>query len=270
MTGKEFRSKPYQNVRWMLDQVEEFYATKVVPRGGPGKFEKTAEVIVKLRGWEPTVRLYAQHMQSVLEELNIIYIPKVLEPGPAILFPLLDVRDHYILARLNPMYAFVIGKGAAKYAFLGNPQDTVGPNWLGMTHATIRRILDCRAAVLVEGPFDLLACRLLAPEVPVLSTGTKTFNEMHITHLRMLGVKDLWIMFDHEEGKTDAVHGAGDSAAAFLARKWQGVVGDQMRFHHYHPPASDPANCLKRLDWATPLRERLTLMRGITWGAGPG
>jgi hypothetical protein len=212
MTGYEFTKGPWQNVRWLLDQVRELYATK----GSPTLLAKTAEVIIKLRVWEATEHMFRGRMEAVLEELAIVYVPKIMPPGPGILFPMLDVRDRYTLGRFAPMYELRIGNEIAKYAFLGKKADTVGPTWLGMSHATIELILDCRFAVLVEGPFDLLACKLIALDVPVLSTGTKSFNEMHIDHLRMLGCKVLHVMFDNDD--------AGEKAASYLARTWNASV----------------------------------------------
>jgi hypothetical protein len=252
MTGYEFTKGPWQNVPWLLDQVRELFASKIEPKGGPTLLAKTAEVVVRLRAWESTEHLFKGRMEAVLEELVIVYVPKIMQPGPGILFPMLDVRDRYTLGRFAPMYELRIGNEIAKYIFLGKKADTIGPTWLGMSHATIELILDCRFAVLVEGPFDQLACRLIAPDVPVLSTGTKTFNEMHITHLLMLGVKVLHLMFDNDD--------AGEKAASYLARTWNAKLDGRMKVQVQQCPASDPSEALKREASAKQLRNRLQFL----------
>jgi 5S rRNA maturation endonuclease (ribonuclease M5) len=237
------------NVPWLLGQVKEFYTTKVAPLGGPPVFEKTAEIVVRERKWGPTESMFRGHLASTLEELNVVYIPKVLQPGPAVLFPMLDVRDRYTLARLWPLYKLLIREEPVKYAFLGNRADTIGPAWLGMSHATIERLIRTQAVVLVEGPFDMLACRLLAPDVPVLSTGTKNWNDMHVAHLRMLGVKTVHVLFDSDE--------AGENASSFLSRKWNAQLDGQVAFKTMRCPGPDPSDCLSRREWARALRTDL-------------
>lgn len=125
------------NIPWLLGQVKEVYTTKVIPLGGPDIFVKTAEVIVRERKWATSEKLFADHIVSVLEEPNVCYVPKVMKPGPAVILPLLDVRNRYTLARIWPMYKLLIRDEAVKYAFLGPRADTVGPNWLGMSHPTV-------------------------------------------------------------------------------------------------------------------------------------
>lgn len=254
MNGFEFLKGPWQNVPWLLDQVTELFDTKVIPKGGPTLTAKTAEVIVNLRGWQPTLAMFGAHMAAILEELRIMYVPKVMLPGPGIVFPALDVRNHWTLGRFAPMYTLSISDTVAKYAQLGKSADTIGPNWLGMTRQTMKRILDAKRVVLVEGPFDLLACRLIAPGVPVLSTGTKTFNEMHIAHLRMLGCKSLHLMFDADD--------AGERSASYLKRTWNSKLDGLMAIHTERCPASDPSDALKRVATAKQLRSRLQAVLG--------
>lgn len=254
MTGFEFVKGSHQNVPWLLDQVRELFATKVVPKGGPTLLRKTAEVVVKLRGWESTEHLFRGRMEFILEELAIAYVPKIMQPGPGIVFPMLDVRDRYTLGRFCPMYDLRIKDDLAKYAFLGKKADTIGPNWLGMSHATIRSIIDHKLAVLVEGPFDLLACRLVAPDVSVLSTGTKTFNDMHVDHLCMLGCKVLHLMFDADD--------AGEKAASYLARTWNTKLDGLMTVQTQRCPAADPSDALRRAASTNQLKNRLEALVG--------
>jgi hypothetical protein len=242
------------NVPWLLGQVKEFYTTKVAPLGGPPIFEKTAEIVVRERKWAASERMFSAHIAAVLEELSIVYIPKMLKPGPAMLFPMLDVRNRYTLARLWPMYKLLIRDEPVKYAFMGHRADTVGPTWLGMSYPTIERLMRTRTAVLVEGPFDLLACRLLAQEVPVLSTGTKTWNDQHVAHLRMLGVTTVHVLFDSDE--------AGEKAASYLSSKWNNTLARKLTFKLLRCPAPDPSDCLTRREWARSLRTDLRRVLG--------
>jgi hypothetical protein len=254
MDGYEFKIGRWQNVPWFLDQVQELYATKVVPKGGPGIWKKTAEVLIRERKWETSSSLFKAHIEAILEEQRVMYVPRVLAPGPGLIFPQLDVRDNYIRARFRPMYDLTFRGTVAKYAAMGDASLTVGPGWHGMSHRAIDLILKHHTVVLVEGPCDYLACRLVAPDVPVLSTGTKTWNEQHVAHLRMLGVKTVQVMFDQDE--------AGQNAASFLTRTWNAKLDGRLTFHGLGCPASDPSDCLTRLSWAKALRTALLRTTG--------
>jgi hypothetical protein len=264
MTGYEFTTGPFHNVHWLIDNTEKFYDLKVLPKGGPNKYAAAIKKILECRQWTPTHRLYADHFEAVLRELNIFYVPKQLNPGPAIVFPLRDVRGNYMLGRLKPLYELIIADEVVRYAFLGNTRDTIGPNWLGMSRETTKRIIEQRFVNIVEGPFDYLACRLLAPEIPTLSTGTKNFNDKHVAHLRLLGVKRIYIMFDKDESKEGLEQGHGDLASGALERKYdQQELNIEIKRTHWRGGSSDPSDCLMRVDWAKALKESLDNMRGI-------
>src|SRR6202041_1882975 len=119
--------------------------------------------------------------------------------------------------------------GVAKYGFLGKKDNVPGPHWFGNSDETLRNIARNRSVGLVEGYYDLLACRLMMPGAPILSTGTKTVNESHIQYLRMLGVKDIHLMFDNEAPKGDKDVGAGELSARYIKNENDGKHGQ--RFH---------------------------------------
>ena len=145
--------------------------------------------------------------------------------------------------------------GIAKYGTLGNKHEFRGPVWIGDTDLTIERILKCRFCVLVEGPFDLVACRLLA-DIPVLTTGTKSLNEQHFAALRMLGVERLHFLFDMES--TELQTGAGEIAMAKMSNEAR-RIGFQPR--SLACPDKDPSACLERYDKAIMLTRMLSRLR---------
>jgi hypothetical protein len=262
MTGYEFAQGRFQHVPWMIRNTDEFYETKVVPKGFPGKFALTAIRIVESRGWQPTERLFKSQIEDVLRELNYFYVPKQIQPGPAFVFPLRDIQGPYRVARMKPLFDLIINGTPARYAFLGNKHNVLGPNWLGMSPETIGRIIEKRFVCLVEGPFDQLACRLMAPDVPTISTGTKTFNEKHMAYLRLLGVRRVYLMFDNDELREGKQLGAGEIAAERLKGIWTHKLEGLIDIRKLQPPAADPSDCLKALRSALSLRDTLRNMNG--------
>jgi hypothetical protein len=81
----------------------------------------------------------------MIRELEIFYVPKQMDPGPCSVFPL-----------EGPSVSF------------------------GHIDDCIRAIGKYQAVCLVEDYFDLLACPLLYPGAPILSTETQSVNQLHI------------------------------------------------------------------------------------------
>jgi hypothetical protein len=201
--------------------------------------------------------MYDEHFEAMLEELGIMYLPKQLDPGPGVLFPLRDYRDRLTHAKLHPFYDLVLPSGVSRYAFLGK-KPVVGPNYFGQSDETLRAIARTQQVGLVEGYYDLLACRLILPGVPILSTGTKSINEAHVQYLRLLGVEDVHLMFDNDDPKPGSSMGAGEQAMHYIKAEWERQC--PLRFHIHQVPQSDPAECLRSRQGALQLKR---MMQGI-------
>jgi hypothetical protein len=255
VTGTEFRNGPWQDVEWFVNTTEQHYADK----GLGSIWELTRKQIVAKRGWGPTEYLYAGHFEGILEELGIYYIPETLPPGPGILFPQRDYHERLNHGKLNPYYDLVLSGGSAKYGFLGQKPDR-GPSWFGDTDRTLTNIARFRSVVLVEGAYDLLACRLLFPDCPVLTTGTKSVNVSHIQYLRILGVKDVHLLFDQDPPKEGRTEGAGKQAMNIIKNTWGPLTG--IKFHVRVCPEKDAAACLGNRRAAGDLKYRLEQIFG--------
>jgi hypothetical protein len=106
---------------------------------------------------------------------------------------------------------------------------------------------------LVEGPFDLLACWVLAPEVPVMSPLTKRLGNEHQAYLQMLGLRRVYLMFDNELPSAGHSIGAGN-----LAMKQHSK--DLSRYFDVRTllcPSCDPSEALKNGYTAEKLRSIL-------------
>lgn len=185
----------WYQVQELITKTDEFYAKNAAKNPGADKLTVTAKKIVEARGWEPALPYIRENFSQVLTELNIFYVPKTYEPGPLFVFPLRDLEGKFPRAQTKPCEGSTLF-GAGSYHWIGEKIE--GPNWLGNDLATLARILETREVNLVEGPFDLLACRLLAPEVATMSPLTKSISDKHEAYLRMLGVERLNLMFDNE------------------------------------------------------------------------
>ena len=171
-------------------------------------------------------------LEQALVDLNVVYIPKTLNPGPAFAFPVFDALEE--LRQLQIRVTNPEEWGGIRYLAAVNPSEFVGPVWFGLDDRTIAAAMQHKAVVLVEGPFDLLAVRVCCPDIPSLTTLTKKLTPDHLTTLSLLGVTTIYPMFDHEKSEV------GGLAAQILAAKASGF--------HVIPlvcPAKDPAEALK-------------------------
>jgi hypothetical protein len=168
---------------------------KLYERIGRDIWQVTAEKMIELRGW----KVKEPEVIPVIQELGAYYVPKKMFPGPMFVFPETDASGHLTRAQTKPLHDLF---GEGKYHALGvNRKEFLGPIWLGNTDPTLEQILQLKSAVLVEGPFDLIATRILSPHFPILSPLTKTIGSHHIAYLKILGVKSLYILFDNEESE---------------------------------------------------------------------
>ena len=196
----------WYSVPELIRKTEEFYRRNAEAKPGVDLLTVTTQKIIEARRWQPALPFIKNNFAQVLTESKVSYVPRTYEPGALFLFPIRDIDGVYRRAQTNPCVGSTLF-GEGKYHWIG--EKIAGPNWLGNDSATLARIMKEQYAVLVEGPYDWLACRLIAPEVPVLSPLTKSISEKHEKYLRMLGCKVLYLMFDNERPDTAKGHDLG-------------------------------------------------------------
>jgi hypothetical protein len=236
------------NIPLLMEKVDALYED-AVKRGKPfTKLSATRDKIVAERGWKPAASYIDTNFDRVLTEFKVIYVPKVLSPGPMFLFPIMDTEGEINYAQTKPLLGSpYYGK---KYYRLGI--EPTGPQWLGNSMRTIRTIVETGVAGLVEGPFDWLACKLLSPDSPVLCPLTKRIGKDHQAYLRLLGIHTLYFMYDNEADLK------GYSAARNQSRDFQAIP--MMKCHNLPCPAPDPSEALKNYDTTQQLK---TLLKGL-------
>lgn len=176
---------------------------KVYEKVGRNIWQLTAEKMIELRGW----KVKEERLIPILEELGVYYIPKKLIPGPMFVFPEYDAAGKLTRAQTKPLHDLF---GEGKYHTLGVKKELfLGPVWLGNSDLTLQKVLDTKSVLLVEGPFDLIATRM-ATDLPVMSSLTKSIGEKHEAYLKLLGVKQLYLMLDSDK--------AGENSSSYLAR----------------------------------------------------
>ena len=256
VTSFEFFKGPWQDVEWLITAAQQFYAEFVTPKGMGDMFTLAHSRIVEHRKWEPSRVLIEPHFDEVVRDLNIFYLPKQVDPGPGIVFPQRDIHGRFTYGKFRPFYDLVLKAGPAKYAFLGKKDAIQGPIWFGNTDRTLVNIGRSRMVILVEGFFDLLACRLLVPDLPVMSTGTKSVNDEHIAYLQMLGVERIYLMFDNEvSSKPTDAEGAGNKAMRIISHTYGKKTG--IDFRTIECPQDDASLCLEGGGPAKTLRDLL-------------
>ncbi|GEM_PF-5731707 len=236
-----------KNIPLLMEKVDALYED-AFKRGKPfTKLGITRDKIISERGWNPAASFIDANFDRILTELKIAYIPKIMVPGPMFVFPIMDTEGEYNYAQTKPLEGSVYYKEGRKYYRLGI--EPIGPQWLGNSLHTIRTIVETGIAGLVEGPFDLLACRLLVPEFPMLCPLTKKIGKEHQAYLRMLGIRTLYFMYDNE------IDG-GFAAARNQSRDLRTVMNCQ----NLPCPAADPSKALENYNTAQQLK---TLLKGL-------
>lgn len=256
LSGLAFFTGPWKDPQWLLDETEKYYGG--LPPGGKvcDRFSLAAERIVERRLWQPALSLIENNLSPVIHELGIYYVPKTIDPGPCIVFPMRDYRQTEVVTahKLHPFYPVELKNGGtAKYAHLGDKVSEGKPSLYGITDEFIQSVHHYRSVLLVEGFYDLLAVRLLHPAAPVLSTGTKRVNRAQVQYLRMLNVNRVLVMFDHES--TMGKESAGDKAARFTVREWNGK--HKVRWEAVPPITDDPSDALQHRRSAYLFRQHL-------------
>jgi hypothetical protein len=201
----------------------------------------TVQRIVEARKWGPSLPLYASRFEAAVRQLGCFYVPKVIVPGPAFVFPMRSANGTYPRAQTKPLEGSVLMMEGMKYRYVGDKNRFIGPNWLGNDLDTLRLIVEKRMAMCVEGAFDLLAVRLMCPGYPILSPLTKRLGKHHIAYLRILGVNRLILMYDREQ--------QGEEAMEQQIRQMNGIINASSATC----PQKDPSMALERLNWANGL-----------------
>jgi hypothetical protein len=230
----------------IIKETDDFYTRVEAVAPSKNKLTLTKKKIMEIRSWAPTLRMYDAHFESVLKQLGFFYVPNRVVPGPAFVFPIRDTEGKFSSAQTKPLEGSAYGTGS-KYRNIG--EKLFCPRWLGNDHATLKRIIELQKVIVVEGPFDLLAARLLCPDVPIMSPLTKLLGKNHIAYLRMLGVKDLVLMYDNEVSSREGEDGAGN-----MSMEQQAKFIKTMHVTSILAPAPDPSDCLKVPDYAVKLK----------------
>jgi hypothetical protein len=242
-----------KDVARVIAETDTFYARLVEVAPQKTKLNLTKEKIIAAREWAPTLKMYQGHFDRVLSQLDFFYIPNRIVPGPTFVFPIIDIHGKYTSAQTRPIESSVLYATSAKYRYIGESKPA-GPRWLGNDHATLKKIIDTRSVLIVEGPFDLLAARLVCPDVPSLSPLTKVLGNNHKAYLRMLGVRKLALMYDNEMAKkAGQKDGAGNVSA-----EYQAATIKNMTVTNLVCPLEDPSLCLKYQQYAEKLRSRIS------------
>ncbi len=256
ISSYEFRTGPFQDVRYLMTQTKELYETQIIPKGGPDRYQAAADRVVSHRQWEATLFMFKQNLLPILKELDIFYVPKHIAPGPCFVFPNVDTTGEPVRGKIRPVgWDLILNDTVSKYAELGKTFEFKGPSWIGNSDRVLELMIRHRYVVLVEGPFDVLACRLLCPEVPVMSSGTKSLNEMHLQYLKVLGVRQVFFLFDNEKGKQEGDRGAGEIAARGMAKAVTAI--GMIPTICFCPSKNDPSACLTSRISATALKDLL-------------
>lgn len=273
MTSRDFQFGYWQDVPKLISQVDTLYS-RLEAKGKLGKVATTKKRIYEERGWEPSRPIIEKRLDKEIAKLNYFYVPKGFLPGPLFVFPQKDLSGKYPRAQSKPLYQITNTESgiSSKYRVIGVSKENFhGPVWLGNDLETLQDIIETRSVMVVEGSFDLLAARLVAPtKFPILSPLTKKLGRSHILYLRMLGVETLYVMFDNERGKFDADNmefgQKRDGAGNFAMKKLLLELGDLSGIHVEDiqcPGKGDPSDALTNFVTARQLKQVLHGVRGI-------
>ena len=240
------------DVNKVIEETDVFYTRVAELYPDKSKLLFTKKKIIEARQWAPTLKMYDKHFEGVLKQLGFFYVPNRIIPGPAFVFPIRDVDGKLTCAQTKPSEGSVLAVAGMKYRYIGDKP--IGPRWLGSDYATLKKIIALRKVAIVEGPFDLLAARLMCPQFPILSPLTKMLGKQHIAYLRMLGVRDLFLMYDNEVAKEGKTGGAGNMSA-----EQQVAYIKTMNVKALTCPQSDPSECLKHPIFARKLQTILSI-----------
>lgn len=243
-----FTDEWFHDIPAVMSKTDDLYA-QLVSMGKSNKIATTKRKIYEARGWRRDIA--EENFDRVLDRLKVFYLPKALRPGPAFVFPLRDLDGKFREAQVRPLPDSYLFKPDHKYRRLGTNHAFKGPQWFGNDAETLQQIMKKKTVLLVEGPFDELACKLLAPECPVMSPLTKGLTEEHIEYLQILGVTHIAFMFDREADNVKRQGQRGEDAAEASIKK---QVKSGISVGRVLCPARDPSDALRLLSAANELK----------------
>lgn len=218
-----------------------------------GSNETTKKRIYEERGW---LKRWAEpNFGLVLDRLKVFYLPKALRPGPAFVFPIRDLDGRYNQAQVRPFADSCLFMEDHKYRRFGTDRSFRGPQWFGNDPITLQKIIMKRKVCLVEGPFDALACKLLVPDAPLMSSLTKGITEDQIEYLRILGVEHITTLFDNDETNKAGAKGAHTTQYRVEKKFNSGITVSIST-----GSAADPSDALKKEATAI---ELMLFLRGL-------
>jgi hypothetical protein len=214
--------------------------------------EKTCEAVtvqrtVEERNWGETVGQLS--LGEAVRRLGYFYVPKVMAPGPAFVFPIRNPDGTFPRAQTKPLKGSPLFREDAKYRYVGDRDRLIGPPWLGNDPATLREAIGKQAVLCVEGPFDLVALRALCPSYPIMSPLTKRLGKQHVAYLRMLGVIRLILMYDNDP--------QGEESMGQQERQIK-----DMQVIPCTCPTHDPSKALEAYQWARTLASTVSQLFG--------
>lgn len=187
----------------------------------------TMKKVMAQRRWCMAVPL--DQLLTAVENIELVYVPAGVGPGPAFAFAIRDVSGDIKRLHLRLHDPEVYGM---RYLSIMVKDSFVGPAWIGADETTLAKIIQTGSVLVVEGPFDLLAVRTVAPEIPSLSPLSKRLTRQHVAYLSMLGVDRINVMWDEDQ--------AGDKATRTTVQK----LKSQFTVTPVECPGPDPAECL--------------------------
>jgi len=184
--------------------------------------DSSTKRFIEFRNWivEP------DRVKPALEKAMVRWIPKQIVPGGAFFFPIYDHHNFLSLAQLR-----YLDPDPHKCLVHGSLPDHLSPWWFGNDQETLIRIAELRKVLIVEGPSDVLACRIaLGNSYPVLSPLGKELKEIHQKDLLLLGVKKVQLLLDFDK--------AGQTSANIQKESLP------FRVQRMICPSHDPSDCL--------------------------
>jgi hypothetical protein len=249
-----WKDEPWVQVNQLVADLEKVYEQGIRAGKIVSPTDTAVRKLMHYRGWCGAVPQDA--LRRVIEQLEIVYVPRGIGPGPGLLFPIRDltgevVRLHIRLLEDGPdIYKM-------KYmSLIDDKESFLGPAWIGADEATLTAIIKTGEVLIVEGPLDLAAVRILDCPIPSLSSTNKKLSDDHWDYLRVLGVKTLYPMLDNEQSKV------GEKAADWMTRNPYGI-----KVVPCTCPTKDPSAALEHTTTLTMLRAALPAPVRLTFSA---
>jgi hypothetical protein len=241
--AKRWIEEPWaKNPEILIEALERFYRLAIKLGKVKTPAETTLKKVMKIRGWCSMVP--QGNLLKAIQDLELVYVPEGLAPGPGLLFPIRDVSGEIKRAHIRVNDEEVYG---VRYISAVDRSLFIGPPWLGTDDATLAGIIQTGEVMVMEGPVDLLAIRTMEPRLPAICSLTKKLGRLHWDYLKMLGVSKVYMMFDNEAKGDAAVESAEQRHTDF-------------EIVHVTCPAKDPAKCLESIIKTRTLQKTLSAL----------